>query len=181
MSRAKNICKRVGAAFDAVVGSVWRSHIFREHGFTPILPAPTAVLRSWGHAAKARVRAVPVRARAVNERIAVLATGVFGSMWTTYGFFLYGFIPVIFPATMTALLYWSNTVQLWSLPLIAVGTAVLGRASVRQARETHDAVMEVLGLVREELALVREERELLRQERAAQALAVGAATTEGSG
>ncbi len=103
--------------------------------------------------------------RDINERIAVAATGIFGSMWTTYVFFTYGFIPIIFPATMTALLYWSNTVQLWSLPLIAVGTAVLGRAAVQQARETHDAVMEVLRMIREALALLREERQLLREER----------------
>ena len=100
-----------------------------------------------------------------NERVAVRATQLFGSMGMTYLFFSYGFIPVIFPAAMTALLYWSNTVQLWSLPLIAVGTSVLGRAAVQQARETHDAVMEVLRMIREALALLREEHQLLREER----------------
>lgn len=128
------------------------------------------------------------RIRDVNERIAVWATRGFGSMWMTYLFFSYGFIPVIFPATMTALLYWSNTVQLWSLPLIAVGTSVLGRAAVQQARETHDAVMEVLRMIREALTLLREERQLLREERdllrqereARTAVAAPAATTEGT-
>jgi hypothetical protein len=85
-----------------------------------------------------------------NEWLAVRATLVFGSMWVTYALFLYGFIPVVLPNEMNSLLYWSNTIQLWSLPLIMVGQNVMGRASVRQAAETHDAVMESLGLMREE-------------------------------
>jgi hypothetical protein len=85
-----------------------------------------------------------------NERLAVRATRAFGSMWTTYGLFLYGFLPVLLPGAMTALLYWSNTVQLWSLPLLMVGQSVLGRAAERQARETHDAVLEELALLRAE-------------------------------
>lgn len=85
-----------------------------------------------------------------NERLAVRATRAFGSMWTTYAFFAYGFLPVLLPGAMTALLYWSNTVQLWSLPLLMVGQAVLGRAAERQAKETHDAVIEELSLIREE-------------------------------
>jgi hypothetical protein len=84
-----------------------------------------------------------------NERLAVRATRAFGSMWTTYALFAYGFLPVLLPGAMAALLYWSNTVQLWSLPLLMVGQAVLGRAAERQARETHDAVMEELGLLRQ--------------------------------
>ncbi|MDH6141168.1 membrane protein implicated in regulation of membrane protease activity [Kitasatospora sp. GP30] len=84
-----------------------------------------------------------------NERLAVRATRVFGSMPTTYLFFAYGFLPVLVPAWMATLLYWSNTVQLWSLPLLMVGQAVLGRAAERRSSETHDTVMEELGLIRE--------------------------------
>lgn len=87
-----------------------------------------------------------------NERVAVRATRVFGSMWTTYGMFLYGFLPVLIPSAMATLLYWSNTVQLWSLPLLMVGQAVLGRSAERQSRETHDAVIEELSLLRAERA-----------------------------
>jgi hypothetical protein len=85
-----------------------------------------------------------------NERVAVRTTLIFGSMWATYAFFLYGFIPIVWPSAMTTLLYWSNTVQLWSLPLLMVGQNVLGRAAVRQAAETHDAVMQELELLRAE-------------------------------
>lgn len=92
------------------------------------------------------------RVRAFNDWLAAHATIVFGSMWMTYAFFLYGFIPVLAPSQMDHLLYWSNTVQLWSLPLLMVGQNVLGRAAERRATETHDAVMEEVGGVRELLA-----------------------------
>jgi hypothetical protein len=98
---------------------------------------------------------------AFNERVAVRATTIFGSMWTTYGFFLYGFLPVLLPALMGQLLYWSNSVQLWSLPLLMVGSNVVGRAGERQARETHDAVMEEREMLLDELGLAREQREQL--------------------
>ena len=91
-----------------------------------------------------------------NERIAVRGTIVFGSMWVTYMFFLYGLAPLMFPARMNELLYWSNTIQLWSLPLLMVGTNLLGRTSEARLLETHDAVMT-------ELDVIKEEHEMLRQ------------------
>ncbi|WP_088187525.1 hypothetical protein [Desulfosporosinus sp. FKA] len=94
-----------------------------------------------------------------NEWLAVRATLIFGSMYTTYLFFLYGFAPVLFPNLMDKLLYWSNTVQLWSLPLLMVGQNVIGRASEKRAQETHDAVIEELAMVKEELKLARDERQ----------------------
>lgn len=82
--------------------------------------------------------------RRVNEWIALRATLLFGSMPTFYLFFLYGFLPVLFPAMMVTLLYWSNTVQLWSLPLIMVGTIVLGRKAEKRAQEDHETVTNTL-------------------------------------
>lgn len=55
----------------------------------------------------------------LNDWIAVHATILFGSMWATYAFFLYGFAPLIWPGSMVTLLYWSNTVQLWSWKTVA--------------------------------------------------------------
>jgi len=49
----------------------------------------------------------------LNDWIAVRATILFGSMWATYVFFLYGFAPLMWPQSLVTLLYWSNTVQLW--------------------------------------------------------------------
>jgi hypothetical protein len=74
-------------------------------------------------------------------------------MWMTYMFFLYGFGPVLFPSAMTTMLYWSNTVQLWSLPLLMVGQNVMGRASEKRALETHDAVMSEMADIKKLLSL----------------------------
>lgn len=68
-------------------------------------------------------------------------TMIFGSMWATYAFFLYGFIPLFFPTQEVNLLYWSNTVQLWSLPLLMVGTNLLGRKSEQRAQEDHETLL----------------------------------------
>lgn len=80
-------------------------------------------------------------AGSVNDQIAVWGTGAFSSMWCFYVFFLYGFLPLIKPGWQNTLLYWSNSVQLWALPLIGVGTVVLGRSMNRRADETHDTVI----------------------------------------
>jgi hypothetical protein len=86
----------------------------------------------------------------LNERIAIRGTLIFGTMWVTYLFFIYGFLPLIFPGQMDKFLYWSNTIQLWSLPLLMVGTNLLGRASEKRSKETHDAVMRELKIIMEE-------------------------------
>jgi hypothetical protein len=83
-----------------------------------------------------------------NEFLAINGTKIFGTMWVTYIFFLYGFAPFLWPEAEGHLLYWSNTIQLWSLPLLMVGQNLLGRDAERRARETHDAVMEELRLMR---------------------------------
>lgn len=82
-----------------------------------------------------------VRISKLNEWVAVRTTLVFGTMWMTYLFFLYGFVPIMFPHEMNTFMYWGNTVQLWSLPLLMVGQNVMGRVSEKRAVETHDAVM----------------------------------------
>jgi hypothetical protein len=88
------------------------------------------------------------RVSAFNERLAVRATWAFGTMWAFYVFTAYGLLPLLFPGAINTLLYWSNVVQLVALPLLAVGQSVLGRAAERQAKETHDAVLEELALLR---------------------------------
>jgi hypothetical protein len=84
-----------------------------------------------------------------NEWLAVHSTLVFGSMWMAYGFVAFCFLPVAVPSGMAVALYVSNCAQLVALPLLAVGQNVLGRAAERRADETHDAVMEELGLLRD--------------------------------
>lgn len=76
-----------------------------------------------------------------NEFLAVKMTKAIGTMWAFYIFVIYGFVPVIFPQHTDKILYWSNFAQLVFLPLLAVGSAVLGKSSETQAKETHDTVM----------------------------------------
>ena len=75
-----------------------------------------------------------------NDWLALHITLVFGTMWMTYAFFFYGFLPLVFPKDEVTLLYWSNTVQLWSLPLLMVGTNLLGKKSEERAQQDHEMI-----------------------------------------
>lgn len=99
-----------------------------------------------------------------NEWLAVNVTRLFGTMWTTYLFFLYGFAPILFPQYMVQLLYWSNTIQLWSLPLLMVGTNLLGRAAEERAQKDHEMINAEFQQINDMLALLHEEIKLQREE-----------------
>ncbi len=77
---------------------------------------------------------------ALNERIAVWLTRAFGTMWICYAFMAYGLLPAfaLFHPYQESFLYWSNWVQLWSLPLILVGTNILGRDAEQRSRLDHE-------------------------------------------
>ena len=62
----------------------------------------------------------------INESLALYLTKAFGTMWICYAFMVYGALPAfaIFQPHQASFLYWSNWVQLWSLPLIMVGTNI---------------------------------------------------------
>jgi len=79
----------------------------------------------------------------VNERIALMSTLIFGSMWMFYAFFIYGFLPLLprFSPYQDKFLYWGSWIQLWALPLLMVGGIVLNRASERRAAEDHETLM----------------------------------------
>jgi hypothetical protein len=76
----------------------------------------------------------------LNERLAVGMTRAFGTMWICYVFIVYGLLPLtaVFHRYQDAFLYWSNWVQLWSLPLILVGTNILGRDAEQRAKLDHE-------------------------------------------
>jgi hypothetical protein len=80
----------------------------------------------------------------INERLARRGTMAFGSMWTFYAFVIYGALGAIFVSQQVALLYWSNWIQLWSLPLLMVGGLVLGKASDKRAQATFEDASAVL-------------------------------------
>jgi hypothetical protein len=80
----------------------------------------------------------------LNLRIAAWGTKRFGSMPMFYAFVIYGALGAVFVAYQATLLYWSNWIQLWSLPLIMVGGIVLGIASDRQAKQQFQDVEAIL-------------------------------------
>jgi dethiobiotin synthetase len=79
-----------------------------------------------------------VEKMSVNMRLAAWGTRVFGSMPMFYAFVVYGALGALFVAHQAALLYWSNWIQLWSLPLLMVGGIVLGKAHDRMSKQQFD-------------------------------------------
>lgn len=75
-----------------------------------------------------------------NEAVAVWLTKAFGTMWLCYGFMVYGLLPAfaLFRPYQEVFLYWSNWIQLWSLPLILVGTNILGRSAEARSALDHE-------------------------------------------
>lgn len=74
----------------------------------------------------------------LNMRVAAWGTRKFGSMPAFYLFVIYGALGAIFVKYQATLLYWSNWIQLWSLPLLMVGGIVLGMAHDRMAQQNFD-------------------------------------------
>ena len=85
-----------------------------------------------------------------NDWLAVKSTLAFGTMWTTYLFIAYGLLPIWFSNKREVILYWSNFIQLFALPLLMVGTNLLGRSAEKRSKETHDAVIRELKEIKEE-------------------------------
>ena len=101
-----------------------------------------------------------------NGWLAANITKGFGSMWAFYilvfWMFAWMFLASIgfsifqydkYPFTF--LLFLSNLVQLWALPVLAVGQQVLSRASDKQALQTYEDAEAVLQLTDQIHALVK--------------------------
>ena len=76
----------------------------------------------------------------INEAFAVRLTKAFGTMWMFYTFMVYGLLPAfaLFHPHEASFLYWSNWIELWSLPLIMVGTNILGREAEKRSNLDHE-------------------------------------------
>jgi hypothetical protein len=87
-----------------------------------------------------KVKVMIARINQVNEMLAVWLTNAFGTMWICYAFMVYGLLPAfaVFHPHQETFLYWSNWVQLWSLPLILVGTNILGREAEERSKVDHE-------------------------------------------
>jgi uncharacterized membrane protein len=114
----------------------------------------------------------------LNERLAVKITSWFGTMamfyalvawmlvWmglATLGVWYFRLDPYPFPF----LLFLSNLIQLWALPILAVGQQVLSRAADRQARQTYNDAEAILRLQDEVHRLIRINNHLTEQIHAA--------------
>jgi hypothetical protein len=98
-----------------------------------------------------------------------LAAGItkgFGSMWAFYFLVIWMLAWMFFASTgfwlfksdpypYTFLLFLSNLVQLWALPVLAVGQQVLSRASDRRALQTYQDTEAVLELADQLHAMVK--------------------------
>jgi len=93
----------------------------------------------------------------LNGRLAVFITSKFGSMAAFYVLVVWMFVWMalatvgfgIFkkdPYPFTFLLFLSNLVQLFALPILAVGQQVLSRASDKQAEQTYKDAEAILEL-----------------------------------
>lgn len=87
-----------------------------------------------------------------NDWLALHITKIFGTMWAFYIFVVYGLLPIVLPDYMDKILYWSNFVQLISLPVLAVGQNILSKGSERRAQKTYEMVKHELLLMKEDFA-----------------------------
>ncbi|WP_407310480.1 hypothetical protein [Desulfosporosinus sp. SB140] len=94
-----------------------------------------------------------------NDWLAAKITQGMATMWCAYAFLFWSLIPLVFPAAQSVVFYVSGgIIQLVALSLIMVGQDVLGRGSIRQAKETHDVVMIEREMLKKELYLANMER-----------------------
>jgi hypothetical protein len=89
-----------------------------------------------------------------NEWLGVKITTAVGSMWAAYVFTalaLFGLPPALRGGTLAIVQWIAQTfLQLVLLSIIMVGQNVAAETTEIRDRETHDAVMETIALVREE-------------------------------
>jgi uncharacterized membrane protein len=115
------------------------------------------------HIARRKLQGAPTTSAehvGFNGWLAAAITRSFGSMWAFYAliFWMIGWMVLAsvgfsifrfdrYPFTF--LLFLSNLVQLWALPVLAVGQQVLSRASDKQALQTYQDAEAVLHLTDE--------------------------------
>lgn len=80
-----------------------------------------------------------------NEKISIWGTKAFSSMWAFWAFFIWGLLGIL-PGVPTKisqfiLMVSSAFIQLWALPLLAVGNALINKRSERRAEKDHVMLM----------------------------------------
>lgn len=97
----------------------------------------------------------------INEKIALWGTQAFGSMWAFYLFFTWGLLGMLpwVPSNFktVVLLISSAWIQLWALPLLAVGNVVSNRASEKRAKQDHEMIKAQFEMMKKDLLTDQEE------------------------
>ena len=95
---------------------------------------------------------LPHRIHVFNEAVARVGTEAFSSIWAFYLFMVWGLLGLLprIPSGFKefVLLVSSAWIQLWALPLLMVGNAVLNKAAVRQAHADHEMLIAELRLMK---------------------------------
>lgn len=110
----------------------------------------------------------------LNERLAMWGTKAFGNMWAFYIFFVWGILGMLpwlnDSFRNLVLLISSAWIQLWALPLLAVGNSVLNKSSEKRATEDHrliksefDTIKSILESQNVEMATNKEILDLLKK------------------
>jgi uncharacterized membrane protein len=107
-----------------------------------------------------------IRRDRLNDRLAVAITKRFGTMGMFYTLVAWMLVWMAFatagawyfkldPYPFPFLLFLSNLIQLWALPILAVGQQVLSRAAERQASQTYKDAEAILRLQDEVHRLIK--------------------------
>ena len=88
--------------------------------------------------------------RRTSDRLILWTAATLGSSACVYLFFLFPLIPLLWPATLDVVQFVSSGVlQLVALPVLAVAAGIEGMRTRAQAREQHDAMIEMMREIRE--------------------------------
>ena len=106
---------------------------------------------------------VAIRPKGFGQRLSVFFDRVMNSIWTFFVLVAYSLLGAVFPQALTPLLFWSNSYQLSSLPVVAIaaalGTMKLMRLVFRvylNQKERDEARAKELTIIRDENAKLRQ-------------------------
>ena len=112
------------------------------------------------------------RWRAFNERIAVFITMMAGTMemfWALVGFYVgWILLQILLGAhafdayPYPLLLFVSNTMQLWWLPVITVGQGILARSTALQQHEMHRILANEVSMMEAMLQLAKNQETMMK-------------------
>jgi hypothetical protein len=76
-----------------------------------------------------------------NNKFALYLTLGVSSVWAFYAFVIFGLTPLFWPHYENNIMYWSNFLQLIFLPVITVGSNILGKKAERRSIQDHKRIL----------------------------------------